>query len=144
MLHVVQLHHDLQPTIADKRVSIVVVTFAESSDLSLWQERVLFAEAPSADFANTAFLSDPSLTIYHTYGLGRNSFLRVYGVRILWHYAKLYLRGKPLPRVKQDTLQRGGDFVIGRDGRIALAHVGRDQSDRVNSRDIIKALEKEF
>jgi hypothetical protein len=75
------------------------------------------------------FLADPSRAVYHAYGLGRNSVWRVYGPRILRQYIKWGMQGKPI-RLTDDTLQRGGNFVVGRDGRLTLAHTGRDQFDR--------------
>jgi hypothetical protein len=58
----------------------------------------------------TRFLADPSRTVYHAYGLGRNSVWRVYGPWILWQYVKWGLQGKPI-RLNDDTLQRGGNLL---------------------------------
>ena len=80
---------------------------------------------PEDVFARTRFLADPSRTVYRAYGLGRNSVWRVYGPRILWQYVKWGMQGKPI-RLNGDALQRGGNFVVGRDGRLTLAHTGRD------------------
>jgi hypothetical protein len=95
---------------------------------------------PPDPFERTHFLADPSRMVYHAYGLGRNSVWRVYGPHILWQYARWGMQGKTL-RLNDDALQRGGDFVVGRDGRLTLAHTGRDQSDRPSPQQIIAALE---
>jgi hypothetical protein len=88
----------------------------------------------------TRFVADPDLRVYHAYGMGRNSRLHVYGPRIVWQYFRWGLAGKPLKLPKQDTLQRGGDFVVGVDGRLTLCHVGRDQADRPSVGDVLTAL----
>lgn len=94
---------------------------------------------PAEPLARTRFLADPERAVYRAYGLGRNSLLRVYGPRILAQYVVWGLRGKPI-RIREDTLQRGGNFVVGRDGRLTLAHTGRDQADRPSVDTILAAL----
>jgi hypothetical protein len=49
------------------------------------------------------------------------------------------MQGKPI-RLRDDALQRGGNFVVGRDGHLTLAHTGRDQSDRPEPAEILAAL----
>ena len=93
-------------------------------------------------FARTRFASDPALAVYHAYGLGRNSIVRVYGPRIVWQYLLWGLRGRRIRLGSDDTLQRGGNFVVGRDGRLTLAHTGRDQADRPPIVAILDALRR--
>ncbi len=146
-----QLH---QPDVLDQLAAfdarLLVVSFADLGRLTHWvayfHRRFLapaYAErgvaAPANPFGRTGFLADPDRGVYHAYGLGRNSALRVYGPRILWQYVKWGVQGKPIS-VRDDTLQRGGDFVVGRDGRLTLAHTGRDQSDRPPPEVILAAL----
>jgi hypothetical protein len=97
--------------------------------------------AASAAFARTRFLADLDRTAYHAHGLGRNSALRVYGLRILWQYVRWGLQGKPI-RISDDARQRGGDFVVGRNGRLTLAHTCRDQADRPTADAILGALQE--
>lgn len=94
---------------------------------------------PDDVFQRTRFLADPQRAVYHVYGLGRNSVWRVYGPSIIWQYIKWGIQGRPI-RMQEDTLQRGGDFVVGRDGLLTLAHTGRDQSDRPSVNVILAAL----
>jgi hypothetical protein len=137
----VQLH---QPAVLDQIAALdarlLVISFADLHRLAHWlpyfQRRFLAPSytargvtPPAEPFARTRFLADPARVAYHAYGLGRNTVLRVYGPRILWQYAKWARQGRPI-RIRDDTLQRGGDFIVGRDGRLTLAHTGRDQSDR--------------
>lgn len=146
-----QLHQpDVLDELAALNARLLVLSFAEVERLTHWvryfQRRFLEPRyrargiAPPADpFTRTRFVADSARVAYSAYGLGRNSVLRVYGLRILWQYARWGLQGKPI-RIEDDTLQRGGDFVVGRDGRLTLAHTGRDQSDRPPVSAILAAL----
>ncbi len=150
--HLVQLH---LPTAADaiaaRDARIQVISFADLPRLQGWVPyfRTYFVEphyaklnlpVPNDVFARTHFLADPELTAYHAYGLGRNSLLRVYGTRILWQYLRWFIQRKPVRRPNQDTLQRGGNFVINHAGLLTLAHTGRDQTERPSVGAIIAAL----
>jgi len=153
----VQLH---QPTflreLAALDAQLLVLSFAEMERLRHWVPyfRRRFLEPayaqhgltppgfPADTFERTRFLADPSRAVYHAYGLGRNVVWRVYGPGILWQYLKWGLQGKPIG-VRDDTLQRGGNFVVGRDGRLTLAHTGRDQADRPSPATILAALRQE-
>ncbi|HWP41792.1 MAG TPA: hypothetical protein VNO14_01060 [Blastocatellia bacterium] len=130
---------------------LLVVSFAPLAELEEWAPyfRQTFLERdyekqslrlPETVFSHTRFLSDPELSAYHAYGLGRHSVFEAYGPRIVWQYLRWIAEGKPLRIPRQDTLQRGGDFVVGRDGRLTLAQVGRDQSVRPRVSDILSAL----
>lgn len=150
--HLVQLHRPpILETLAALDARLLVLSFADLDRRRDWvpyfHHSVLepsYAEQgltlPVDPFARTRFAADPPRGVYHAYGLGRNSVLRVYGPRILWGYGiRWLLRGEP-PRIQADPLQRGGDFVIGRDGHIRLAHMGRDQADRPPILAILDAL----
>ncbi|CAA9580470.1 MAG: hypothetical protein AVDCRST_MAG88-3259 [uncultured Thermomicrobiales bacterium] len=131
---------------------VVVVSFAPLSRLVRWvphfREHFLVPSyeglgmSPADPFARTRFVADPLLAAYHAYGLGRNSALRVYGPGILLQYARWALGGKSIKKPQEDPLQRGGDFVIGRDGHVTLAFVGRDQSERPAVTDLLAALRR--
>lgn len=148
-----QLH---LPTVLDElaalQAQVLVVSFAPLPRLRAWvpffrdsfllpRYAALGLTPPADPFARTRFLSDPALTAYHAYGLGRNSRLRVYGPRILLQYARWALRGRPLRHIQEDALQRGGNFVVGRDGRLTFAHTGRDQADRPPVSALLAALQ---
>jgi len=138
-MHLVQLHRFLY----EQRIvaPVLAMSFAPAERLARWVSLVLDAEMPREWRAHTRFIPDPSLRIYHAYGLGRNSWLRVYGPRILLYYALRWLGGHGIPRVSEDPLQRGGDFVVDAQGRIALSHVGVDQADRPPVQRIAAALQ---
>lgn len=130
---------------------LVVVSFAPLDRLTAWvpffRDSFLVREytqlglaLPEQPFARTRFAADPALAAYSAYGLGRNSYLRIYGPRILAHYALALLAGRRLPKLNQDTRQRGGDFVVGPDGLLTFAHTGRDQADRPAVQALLAAL----
>jgi hypothetical protein len=138
MVHLVQLHQYLHEN--NVKAKVAVISFVPAARLSEWLSHALDVEMPTSWRSNTRFISDPGLDLYHRYGLGRNSRLKVYGPRIMLHYALRFVRGKGIPKVVDDPLQRGGDFVVDRAGRIALSYVGRDQADRPSAREIVAAL----
>ncbi len=92
-------------------------------------------------FVRTQFLADPARQAYHAYGLGRLTPLKAGGPRILKQYVRWLFQGRPVHWTTEDVLQRGGDFVVGRDGRLTFCHVGRDQSETPSADAILAALD---
>ena len=84
-------------------------------------------------------LVDPQRHAYRAYGLRRGAWWRIYGPRVLWGYATRMLCGAR-PQIHGDTLQEGGDFVVGADGRLRLAHVGQDPFDRPPVDELLRAM----
>ena len=84
-------------------------------------------------------LADPQRRVYRAYGMARGPLWRMYGPRVLWGYATRILRGAR-PHIRGDTLQQGGDFVIGREGRLRLIHVGQDSLDRPPADELLRAV----
>ena len=138
MVHLVQLHQSLHEQ--GVAANVCVFSFAPVAHLSRWISLALDAEMPPIWHVNTRFVPDPSLQIYHAYGLGRNSWLRAHGPRILLYYALRRWRGRSMPKVTADPLQRGGDFVVDTRSRIVLSQVGKDQADRPPVQQIIALL----
>lgn len=130
---------------------IIVVSFAPLDETTEWvsyfkrtyidplyeKEKL---KLDSDVFVRTRFVADPELSAYHRYGLGRHSVFEVYGPGIVWQYLRWILGGRRLRPTSQDTLRRGGDFVVGRGDRLTLAHVGRDQSQRPSVEQLVAAL----
>lgn len=110
---------------------VAVVTFTPRQRLAPYREQL------GIPFA---LLTDPDRAAYDVYGLGRGSALRVYGPRTLLRYAQLLLRGRRLQRITEDTLQLGGDFVVGRDGRLVYAFRPDGPDDRPPVTDIVQAV----
>jgi peroxiredoxin len=85
---------------------------------------------------------DPERSAYRQWGMGRMSWLRMLSmVRLTGRYLKLLLRGEKFLGFAPDMGQLGGDFVVDRDGRIAFAHVMRDNGDRVVVEKLVSAVE---
>lgn len=86
-------------------------------------------------------LVDDERAVYRAYGLGRASWLRTLTPRALAPYIRLMFSARTVQRASdQDVRQQGGDFVVGRDGRIRLAYVSDDPSDRPTVEAILAAL----
>ena len=77
-------------------------------------------------------LRDPDRHGYRAFGLGRGSVGRVWGWRAGLRYLQLLRSGggKRLERPTEDTLQLGGDFVIGPDGTLVYGFWGEGPDDR--------------
>jgi peroxiredoxin len=88
-------------------------------------------------------LVDERRTVYAAYGMGRASWIRTLTPRALAPYIRLAFSARAVPRASdQDVRQRGGDFVVGPDGRIRLAYVSDDPADRPSVGAILAALER--
>ncbi len=87
-------------------------------------------------------LVDEARTVYRAYGLGRASWFRTLTPRSLAPYIRLMFSARTVRRASdQDVRQRGGDFVVGRDGRIRLAYASDDPADRPTVDAILAALD---
>lgn len=102
---------------------VVVVGFAGAESLAGYQRR--------QNLDDVLVLSDPERRAYHAVGLGRGSIARVWlDPRVWWRYAQLLHRGRRLESAHEDTLQLGGDVLVGADGRIRSIHRSRGPEDR--------------
>lgn len=87
-------------------------------------------------------LVDESRRVYRAYGLGRASWLQTLTPRSLAPYLRLIFSARAVSRASdQDVRQRGGDFVVGRDGRLRLSHASDDPADRPGVDAILAALD---
>lgn len=111
--------------------AVVLVTFAPARVLRGYRARLGLPYPVLADAERTA---------YAAYGLGRGPWWRVWGPATWRRYSQLLRAGRRLQRVQDDTLQLGGDFVIGRDGRILLAHRSKGPADRPPVDDLVSAV----
>jgi hypothetical protein len=87
-------------------------------------------------------LSDEDRAVYRAYGLGRGPWWRVWGPATLRRYGQLLRRGRRLQRVGGDTLQLGGDVVVGRDGRVVMVHRSGGPADRPPVDDLVAAVRR--
>ncbi len=88
---------------------------------------------------NFPFLIDLNRSVYRAYGLKRSIF-RSWHPRSLWFYFKWILRGNPLPKIKADPNQLGGDLIIDTNGIIHLAYDGKDATDRPSAETLLAIL----
>ena len=85
-------------------------------------------------------LADEARTAYRAYGLTRGSWRQTLTPRALAPYIRLFFSGRTVKAApNQDVRQRGGDFVVGRDGRLTLAYASDDPADRPDIGSIITA-----
>ena len=99
------------------------------------------------DYANAhdlpfPVLTDPDRTAYRTFGLGRGSIRRVWGVRAGRRYLDIFRTAgfEGLRRPIEDTLQLGGDFVVAPDGTLAWGFWGEGPDDRPTVDALIDAV----
>lgn len=87
-------------------------------------------------------VTDESRAVYRAYGLGRGPWWRVWGPATWRAYARLVRRGGRVRRPTEDTLQLGGDFVVGPDGRLAYAYRSRGPDDRPPVDVVVEAVRR--
>jgi hypothetical protein len=150
----VQLHRpEVLRQLALLGARLVVISMSPLSALSDWVpwfEKHFMATSPGGwndpdapgVFDRTCFVSDPERMVYRAYGLGNLPARRVYSLKIRLQYLLWAMAGRPIRKSLEDKLQQGGDFVVGRDGRLTLSYTGHDQSDRPSSGEILAALRK--
>jgi peroxiredoxin len=84
-------------------------------------------------------LLDPERAVYRAYGV-EHSLVRSWNPRTLRRYAQLMRQGWHWRGIKGDSAQLGGDFVIGKDGRLLLAHPSHDPTDRPSAESLLEVL----
>ncbi|MEM9464549.1 MAG: AhpC/TSA family protein [Actinomycetota bacterium] len=114
--------------------TVVLVTFTDPANLS---DHIIRTMLPFP------VLTDPDRRAYRAYGFGRGSITRVWGWRAARRYVQLLADGgwRDLARPTEDTLQLGGDMVIGPDGTLAWGFWGAGPDDRPAVDEIIAAVE---
>lgn len=86
-------------------------------------------------------LVDRDRVAYRAWGLRRARVWSVWADPRVWgRYARLLLGGERIRGFGEDTLQLGGDFVIGRDGTLTYARPQR-VDDRPPVAELVRALE---
>lgn len=115
--------------LGDAEVVLVLFTAARNLRGYRSRNRIGYTVATSEDRA-----------AYRAYGLGRGSVWRVWGPRVLRSYARLFRRGRRPERPTEDTLQLGGDFVVGPGGRLVYAFRSEGPDDRPPVDDLVTAV----
>lgn len=88
-------------------------------------------------------LADPDRIAYRALGIGRGPWWRVWGPKVVLGYLRLVRQGRSYQRHASgsDTLQLGGDAVIGADGRFTYVFRPPDPDARPPVEDLIAAVE---
>ena len=113
---------------------VVVVTFSAPAYVASYQRERL---------APLTVLIDEDRSSYRAFGLGRGSVWRVWGPKVWRAYFRLLRQGRKLERATEDTLQLGGDFVVGRGGRLVYSFRSTDPDDRPTVDDLVRAVSRE-
>jgi len=96
-------------------------------------------------------LIDADRSVYATYGLGRGSFIKVWGWSTLRRYAQILRSSRTMgvghrlsdmTGTTEDTRQLGGDFVIAPDGALAWLHRSDGPADRPAADEISDAVDR--
>ena len=85
-------------------------------------------------------LGDPDHALYDAVGLERGGLKELYSPRVAVRGIGAALKGVLPGKPEGDRSQMPGTFVVGRDGRIGLAHYNRDQSDNPKMDEVIEAV----
>lgn len=116
---------------------IVVILFTRQRNLRGYRGRFV---------SPLSVVTDEDRSVYRAYGLGRGSVWQVWGPRVWLRYAQLLLRreggGIEKPSGGEDTSQLGGDFVVGRDGRLVLAFRSKGPDDRPTVDALVEAVRR--
>ena len=87
-------------------------------------------------------LSDPQRDSYVAYGLQRGSWRQAFGVKTIWSYVRLLLRGRQYHFRRSDLRQMGGDFVIDAAGIVRFEYRGSQPNDRPSVERLLGELGK--
>ena len=110
---------------------VVVITFTRPRNLRGYRARFV---------SPLTVLADEDRHVYRAYGLGRGPWWRVYGPKVWLDYVRLMRGGARFERPHEDTLQLGGDFVVGRDGRLSLVFRSKGPDDRPSVDTLLSAI----
>lgn len=86
-------------------------------------------------------LGDPEREGYHAVGLEQGSLREYVGPQLVTGFVRAARHGAFAGNRKGgDVSQRPGTFVVGTDGRVALAHYNKDSSDNPHTDEILRTL----
>ncbi len=112
---------------------VVLVTFTDPENLETYSY---------GDDVAFPILTDPTRASYRAFGLGRGSVARVYGVKMMRRYVEIFRESglAGLRKPTEDTLQLGGDFVVGPDGKLVYGFWGEGPDDRPSVDELVDAV----
>jgi len=121
-----------QQEFTDLQTRVIIVSFGTLLAVQAWLKETC---------SPFEVLLDRERAVYQAYHLER-SFWRSRNLNTRWYYFKAWLAGKKSLDIHdgEDTSQLGGDFIIGRNGVLRLAHPSRDPTDRPTAEALLKVL----
>jgi len=89
-------------------------------------------------------LVDADRAAYRSYGFGRGSVARVWGIQAARRYLEILRRdgSSGLKKPTEDTLQLGGNIVVAPDGTLAWGYWGRGPDDRPTVDELVAAVDR--
>jgi hypothetical protein len=128
---------------------VLVVSFVRSAEeAEEWLEeagvrgRVAFAFEPPSGAAGDGTAEGGEGGVYASYGLDR-SIAGTWGPSSVGFYADAVASGRPLASSHgHDVLLMGGDFVVARDGTVALAFYSETSMDRPGVDELLEACRR--
>jgi len=133
MSHVVAVRDRLDEL--GENTTVALVTFTDPTNLKDYTARhdITFP-----------VLFDPDRSAYRSFGLGRGSIARVWGWKAARRYFEIFSANgfAGWKRPTEDTLQLGGDFVIGPDGTLIYGFWGEGPDDRPTVDELIKIIRR--
>ncbi len=114
-------------------IAVALITFTDPANLAEHRARLDLS---------FPVLSDPRRQVYEMFGFGRGSLRRVWGLRSAKRYLAIGPKGLRALRVPtEDTLQLGGDVVIGPEGTIRFLYRSEGPDDRPSIDAVIQAAQ---
>ena len=90
-------------------------------------------------------LSNPDQSAYKEYGIGKVNAQDVFNPGSWRAWSRVMLKGyKPSSQGEQDAMQLGATFIIGTDGRIAVAHYDKYMGDHPEMRKLQAVVNDQF
>lgn len=120
---------DRSEALTSAGIRVVLVAFTPPEKARWW-----IAANPSP----FPLVFDLTRTAYAALGLGR-TWWRSFHPRAWPTYFRLIASGMHLRKPVSDPFQLGGDFLLGTDGRLLLAHASADPADRPTVDQILAA-----
>ena len=87
-------------------------------------------------------LTDEDRALYRVFSLGSGSLWQVWGPKVWLKYARLLRGGATFEKPTENTSQLGGDFVVGRDGRLVYVFRSKGPDERPSVDDLLDAVRR--